>query len=338
MTTGLTIGVVSCAAYPGRRQACRASWVRAAQGIEDVTILFMVGDPSMTEPRLDGDMLYVPSPDDYPSLPRKTKWLARWAAQAGAERLLKCDDDTFVHVGRLKAALPTLADDYVGYEVCKHVASGGGGYLLSRRAIEALAEQMPDHTGAEDVIASETLRRAGISLTPDYRFSPWLYRVPTLCNNQLTTHYATPAHMAALQESLDRPAPVDLLRVLTGHAEFGAVGVNGYRGFVAFDSARVHLPADIPTDGVFISAHASSSVTIDLARSARVSAFLDADSGTGRSVVDFRIDGQAVGSAARAGECTADVWLNPGRHRLEAVSRGHIACRYSVWQVREASP
>jgi hypothetical protein len=340
------IGIVSCRRHAARQDGCRASWMRAARGRDDndddVVTLFIVGDENVAEPQRVGDTLYVPSRDDYESLPQKTRGLMFWAARAGAERVFKCDDDTFVHVERLllraAAAAATTDADYVGFEVTPRVASGGAGYLLSRRAVEVLQATLPAGArGAEDVMVARALKRHGICIRHDSRFWPSANRVPTVWNEQCTSHYLKPTEMTGLQQSLDR-RPSELLRVEGGRAGYGAIGVNGYRGFSANASAAVELPPGISAGAgdVLISAHAPSWVVVELYQPARVSGFLDAGA-TGATVkVEFKVDGCHLGDAAVGGDETAERLLECGRHQLDTVACGHHARRYSVWRFHKA--
>ena len=55
-------------------------------------------------------------PDDYASLPQKTRGFCRWAlANAEFEYLFKCDDDTYICLDRLLAVPSGL--DYCGWKL-----------------------------------------------------------------------------------------------------------------------------------------------------------------------------------------------------------------------------
>lgn len=334
MRTRLLIGIVSCQRYATRREACRASWVRALNRRQDVMPLFIVGDLKLDEPRVGGDTLYVPCDDSYECLPQKTMWLARWAAKNQVERLMKCDDDTFVCVSRIDSILCNN-QDYIGFEVAPSVASGGAGYLLTNKAIDVLVSDLPANgRGAEDVLVAQMLRRQDIQIHHNREFRPWCDRVPTVWNEQFTAHYVQPVDMPSLQLSLER-SPPQFIRCLDGHAEFGAIGVNGYRGFNANGRAEIEMPPDLARDegAVFLSAHASSWISILLEQPARVSAFLDMGSKNSSARVTFSVNGEHLGDTLNGGERTAPVELQPGEHRLEAISRGQNARRYSVWHI-----
>ena len=115
--------------------------------------VFLLGCPTALQPELVGThALVCPCPDDYPSLPQRTRWFCRWAlAQNDWDYLFKCDDDTYVSITRL--SLYDLAGrDYVGAEWKPGVGygSGGAGYFLSRKAATAVAERLEQPCGAED--------------------------------------------------------------------------------------------------------------------------------------------------------------------------------------------
>jgi Glycosyl transferase family 2 len=109
-----------------------------------------------------GDEVNLGIPDDYAHLPHKTQAICRWALQRGYDYVAKFDDDTAVYVERLILELfqnPNL--DYGGYlhgECC----TGGPGYLLSRRAMQAIVEAGTPDFWAEDVWVSTVLARKNI--------------------------------------------------------------------------------------------------------------------------------------------------------------------------------
>ena len=100
-------------------------------------MVFLIGDPALKMPRRDGPLLYLPCPDDYHSLPQKTRWFCLWAlAHTDCRQFFKVDDDTYVRVDRLLAALAAgqWSEPIVG---CKDGNGdhfhGGAGYLLHAR-------------------------------------------------------------------------------------------------------------------------------------------------------------------------------------------------------------
>jgi hypothetical protein len=82
---------------------------------------------------------------------------------------MKCDDDTYVHSSNFAEFEPD-AHDYIGCRAGGSYASGG--YFLSRRAAELVAEAELDRT-AEDRAVGNLLIRHGIELRDDGRFNGW---------------------------------------------------------------------------------------------------------------------------------------------------------------------
>lgn len=187
----ILIGALSGWQHVDRRDRCVNTWFRDAHncGLDSVLLL---GLPGIPRPERRGDLLLLPSPDSYESLPQRTRWFCEWAlGRDDWEYLFKCDDDTYVAAARL-AALATEGRDYIGAEWKPGVAygSGGGGYLLSRRAAKIVAEHMRQETGAEDQLVGKVLREHGIPLHIDNRFVPFGNREkrPRSDNDTITVH------------------------------------------------------------------------------------------------------------------------------------------------------
>jgi hypothetical protein len=192
------IGALSAQTYEQRRQACLATWAKQ-NGRDDVEIVFLVGNGPSSLPAREGHLLRCPCPDDYQSLPQKTRWFCLWALlNYDFEYLFKCDDDTYVDIDRLLAC--GASADYVGHDIAGF-ASGGAGYLLSRRAATAVVAQMLERTGPEDVLVQKALAQAGIGFTPDPRFYPWNDRAPAGDNDLVTSHYCGPDLMPIVHET-----------------------------------------------------------------------------------------------------------------------------------------
>ena len=132
------IAIPSCHAekFVQLRQACRDTWVGKWGHLVDIK--FFLGLPLFPSSL---DEISLDAPDTYKLLPLKVRAMFIWILAHGYDRILKCDDDTYVHVPRLLACGKD-AFDYVGrldnpnhYTWWMH---GGAGYWLSRRMMEYL--------------------------------------------------------------------------------------------------------------------------------------------------------------------------------------------------------
>lgn len=101
------------------------------------------------------DETVVAVPDDYESLPLKTRAICKYALEHEFDFVFKCDDDTAVYVDRLVAEIIRMRPEYGGY-VHGNTISGGPGYILNRRAMKAVAEAAPS-SWAEDVSVAHAL-------------------------------------------------------------------------------------------------------------------------------------------------------------------------------------
>lgn len=195
----LVVGALSAKHYTERRLACSMTWHGQTT---DVACVFLIGG-SEGPARLDGDVLHLPCPDNYQALPQKTAGFCRWASDAyDFDYLFKCDDDTYVSMPRLLEFIDSKPGDYVGVEWKPGVgyASGGAGYLLSRRAAEIVARDLNVRTGAEDVEVQKVLARAGIAFVNSPRFNPWNTAIPRASNSLITSHYCHPEQMRIIHQ------------------------------------------------------------------------------------------------------------------------------------------
>jgi hypothetical protein len=185
----ILIGLLSCHAHRERDLLVEQTWKPVAESL-GMRVVFLVGDGRHAPATwLDGDYLHCPCKDDYLSLPAKSHAFFQWAlTQPDWQTVLKADDDSLIIPERL-AALDMQGVDYRGVEWKPGVNYGSGaGYLLSRRAVEIVAERMVETHGSEDMIAGKHLRRAGIPLTKDARVDPWGKCPPTPENDIVITH------------------------------------------------------------------------------------------------------------------------------------------------------
>jgi hypothetical protein len=163
--------------------------------------LFFVGQgPPPAEERL----IQLAVQDDYLSLPRKVQALCRFALEHYEfDYLFKCDDDTYVSIERLFDLLKERAQYIGGAEwVREGYASGGAGYLLSRRAVELVAGAPVPADGAEDVWVGRVLSAAGVKLRPTARLLMDHRDHPRRENNIVSAHWCSPELMKAIHAGL----------------------------------------------------------------------------------------------------------------------------------------
>lgn len=166
------IAVVSCARDREAHELIRQTWAKNIP----VDYQFFVGRGCEVS-RMDEIWLDVP--DDWDGLPRKTQAVCRWAAERDYDFIFKCDTDSYVHVPRL------LASGFEKYHYsgcCGETENvypdacfpaNGGGYWLSRRSFEYLAENMNLGLGknCEDwCVFLSLMKGAGIFVHHDPRY------------------------------------------------------------------------------------------------------------------------------------------------------------------------
>ena len=174
------IAVKSCE-YDRRRDAhqlIRATWGR---DVKDADLRFFLGGGLATAE----DETLVLAPDDYPGLPWKTREIARWAVRENYDYALLCDTGSFVIPHHL-VTCGFEKYDYSGYWCMKpgsfsytaqsrvpgceatkipvcHPWASGGGYILSRKALELVANALP-FVWAEDLHVGQALAMRGVYL------------------------------------------------------------------------------------------------------------------------------------------------------------------------------
>ena len=142
MSLRILIAVKSCArdAENGFNQTIRETWGKDVRGAD---LRFFLGQGAVARKE---DEVLLDCPDDYRSLPYKTKAICKWAWYASYDFVFLCDSDTFVMPERLLAS-GFWNYDYVGhfngpgaepnavYGQLHAWAAGGSGYWLSREAM-----------------------------------------------------------------------------------------------------------------------------------------------------------------------------------------------------------
>lgn len=152
----------------GCHDTIRQTW---GQDVSDLR--FFVGREGSFS-SLESDEVSLLCPDDYDSLPFKTKAIAEWTLEHDYSFIFLCDVDTFL-IPRLLLQVPYKNYDYSGrfglykpgvpfnyrdhrgfYPNCYPWTSGGLGYFLSRKAVTDVANSFP-HVWAEDMWVGQVL-------------------------------------------------------------------------------------------------------------------------------------------------------------------------------------
>lgn len=144
----------------------------------------------------DDDELIFDVPDDYESLPLKTREGHRWARENGYDFIFQAFVDTYCSTKRLLAS-GFEKFDYVGHFRGEEVAafapvnpgcyaSGGSGYWLCPEGSDFLIKEDPDHW-AEDLWVGRVMGRHGIPGTQDYRYFSAGGHTPECVTSHLST-------------------------------------------------------------------------------------------------------------------------------------------------------
>lgn len=135
------IFVLSCARDRESHELIRQTWAKNIP----VDLRFFVGRECGIS---CDDEIRLDVPDDFDGMPQKMQEICRWAAVRDYDFMFKCDTDSYVCVPRL---LESGFEKYHYSGCCGEQANvypdacfpaNGGGYWLSRRAFEYLAENM----------------------------------------------------------------------------------------------------------------------------------------------------------------------------------------------------
>ena len=195
----ILVGICSCHQHAERREAVRKTWLRELP--EQLTAVFFVGQGgACPEP----GVVRLPVPDDYGSLSTKVLSFYRYALQHyDFDYLFKCDDDTYVHPERL-LALPSPDVDFVGSSQLpqERYASGGAGYLLSRRLLKAITRDAVPNQSSEDVIFSRRALESGLPWRSTELLHGFGEQFPERGNEIVTGHWCPPAQLERLHTGL----------------------------------------------------------------------------------------------------------------------------------------
>jgi hypothetical protein len=165
----LCILVISCGnpAYRAKVQAQRETWRKDAEGI-DIRVFLGRGAE-----KLHDDEIALDCDDGYQGLPEKVRLACAWALDNGYDYCLKADDDSYIQVERLLAAVP-VGHDYSGRlrgpsGKWKSPYASGFAYWLSAYAMKVRASATTSDT-AEDRATGNILSAAHVACHHDDRF------------------------------------------------------------------------------------------------------------------------------------------------------------------------
>jgi hypothetical protein len=163
----ILIAVEGCEAHRERFEVIDKTWANGHP--------FIHGNHVATMAYFTGDMLGVP--DDYLSLPQKTKAICKEAKNYMYDFMLVCDTDTYLSVPRF------LASGFENYDYTGFVQTwlpvpycSGPSYCLSKKSIQTLVEtnwkqfEVKDHATDEDVMVGSVLFHRGIRYHHDDRY------------------------------------------------------------------------------------------------------------------------------------------------------------------------
>lgn len=196
--------VMSCRPYlDSRVAALRAGWLGELARLGVPWVVMVGGGNGRCEALDGGHLVHLDAPDDYEGLPQKTLAAIAWVhGHTPFARLLKIDDDCFVHVDAFFPGLAWMAADYHGRVLTRvpgqldrswhmakarsergrleldkspepaRYADGGSGYVLSRRAMAAVLRAAASPEGQalaavsfmEDKLVGDLLALEGIGV------------------------------------------------------------------------------------------------------------------------------------------------------------------------------
>ncbi|MEN7432745.1 hypothetical protein VA599_18510 [Chromobacterium sp. TRC.1.1.SA] len=169
--------IPSCKKNSDKAAAIRKTWGRDALN-SGFQCYFLIGDPELAAPKLNGDTLHLPCRDDYESLLLKLTLAYQYICENDAvfKFIFKIDDDCYLNVDAFTCnILPQLkSNDYMGGAVhpkgakfnnqwhfgkchdekfekayafdqaMQSFAKGGYGYFLSKQAAQIIASHVSD--------------------------------------------------------------------------------------------------------------------------------------------------------------------------------------------------
>ena len=132
----------------------------------------------------DDEIILPNVPDDFGHLSYKVRGQYRWALEHGYDYVFQIGSDVYVVLSRLMQS-GFESYDYIGKSCAGY--AGGGGYWISKRAMECVVAEPVTHW-AEDLWVGLVLRNNGIQLTADSRYAVDYPVVPTQVNDVISSH------------------------------------------------------------------------------------------------------------------------------------------------------
>ena len=169
----ILIAIKACHHYHSRANAQRQTWIKDIPDGVDYRFFLGRSGKAVNTPTPSDEVL-LNADDSYYGLPDKMRKACEWAVERGYDYVFFCDDDTYVVVDRLLAAVP-VDQDYVGR---LRGPSGpwpapycsGFAYWLSYKALKIVATTKLSVDNADDRAIGNMLQEAGVKGTLDPRF------------------------------------------------------------------------------------------------------------------------------------------------------------------------
>jgi hypothetical protein len=184
-----------------RRNAVRETWWSQLT----VDRRFFFGTNSGTP--LD-DEIFLDVPDSFDRHCQKNQAMFEWALENGYDFVFRSDDDTYVRADKLEQAAQSLNADQIGWcpwlGAGSNYITGGAGFWISRRAMEAVVATPVTRTHEDDLWIGRSVFAPHPELTRkhDPRYVPGdkHYADPSQLSNidWITAHSCTPAVMREL--------------------------------------------------------------------------------------------------------------------------------------------
>jgi hypothetical protein len=213
------IACLTCPKYLDRRNSIRDTWAPWVEKLNpDAAFKFFTGKIPCSADDYLGDLVHLYSPDSYEELPQKTLKIIEYTLANGFDRLIKCDDDTFL------LPVPETFDLLCSADAIGNIRQRpphnnlvpylqGGLYSLSRRSLEAILEHGLPYKGLEDGSIGKALKSAGIELTHSDRIkTDYRHGIPRMGNDVISAHTCTPQIMHDIFD-------VNHIRLLAAHNE-----------------------------------------------------------------------------------------------------------------------